>query len=677
MQSGAPLAPSTAGSASIVPSVAMPATSVPTDGQQPAVTSPALPGQPSAPTQQQPASQQQQQSPAAGTPTGLPNAATSPSVTAPGQRRPHLYVGNLSPSVAEHMLIDIFSTAGPVASVKIIPERNQNQHHGYQGAPNSSPTRYAFVEFRELLSAEKALHTLNGRKLFDLEIRVNWAHQATTTPGPGSNGAAGPGAVGGPNSNMPGSAGSKADEAHVFVGDLAPEINDEALRKAFSAFGSLSEARVMWDMVSGKSRGYGFLTFRTKGDAEQAIATMNGEWLGSRAIRVNWANQKNDPAAGGHGGMGGPGGMGGGHAGGRGGPQHHMHGGAGGPHGFNAGMGGPHMMGMGMPGAPYGMGGPGAASMPPGMPLTYEQTLAASHLHNTTIYVGNLLPFTTQNDLVPYFQNYGYITEVRMQADRGFAFVRLDSHENAAMAISQLNGTPIHNRPIKCGWGKDRHEGGRSGGGGGGAGGAGGAGGYGAGQGAGMGPGGYGNMMYGMQAQYPYSNAFGYPGAQGAGGMGMPGAQGSMGMGMGAGGMNMPGATGLAPPGSATSASGAGGQDGGLGMPIPQQQQGQGQQNGVGSNGILGTSPVGNGAGGVPGSVGSTGTGGLDAAMQQQMAAAFGGAGQGGYGGLNGNGQGGQEYYNSYAQYQALGAGGYGGFGASGQTGNGAGAQGR
>jgi RNA recognition motif-containing protein len=53
-----------------------------------------------------------------------------------------------------------------------------------------------------------------------------------------------------------------------------------------------SEAHVMWDPVSGKSRGFGFVAFRDKTDAEQAIATMNGEWLGSRAIRCNWATQK-------------------------------------------------------------------------------------------------------------------------------------------------------------------------------------------------------------------------------------------------------------------------------------------------------------------------------------------------------------------------------------------------
>lgn len=43
-----------------------------------------------------------------------------------------------------------------------------------------------------------------------------------------------------------------------------------------------------------------------------------------------------------------------------------------------------------------------------------------------------------------------------MQADRGFAFVKLDSHENAALAIVNLQGTPVHGRQLKCHWGKDR-----------------------------------------------------------------------------------------------------------------------------------------------------------------------------------------------------------------------------
>ncbi|KAJ1563729.1 hypothetical protein HK096_011312, partial [Nowakowskiella sp. JEL0078] len=118
------------------------------------------------------------------------------------------------------------------------------------------------------MAAEAALVNLNGKKIISTEIRVNWAHAGSATKEDVSS------------------------HFHIFVGDLSPELNDQMLGKAFSLFGSMSEARVMWDPVSGKSRGYGFVAFREKTDAEKAITTMNGEWLGSRPVRVNWANQK-------------------------------------------------------------------------------------------------------------------------------------------------------------------------------------------------------------------------------------------------------------------------------------------------------------------------------------------------------------------------------------------------
>lgn len=308
-------------------------------------------------------------------------------------RRAHLYVGNLSPRVTEYMLTEIFAVAGPVSSVKIIPDRNY-QHGGLN---------YGFVEYMDMRSAETALQTLNGRKIFDTEIRVNWAYQGTQ---------------------------NKEDTAghyHVFVGDLSPEVNDQVLQKAFSAFASMSDARVMWDMGSGKSRGYGFLSFRDKTDAEQAIATMNGEWLGSRAIRVNWANQKTQGAPGGP-----PMGMG---------------------------MGSP-TGGMRTGGMAGGYGGAAAAAPAPmsfgGGPLSYDSVVQQTSPYNTTVYVGNLVPYATQADLIPLFQSIGYVSEIRIQSDRGFAFVKLDTHENAAMAIVQLQGQLVHGRPIKCSWGKDR-----------------------------------------------------------------------------------------------------------------------------------------------------------------------------------------------------------------------------
>ena len=308
------------------------------------------------------------------------------------QRRAHLYVGNLSPRVTEYMLTEIFAVAGPVQHVKIIPDRNY-QHGGLN---------YGFVEYLDMRAAETALQTLNGRRIFDTEIRVNWAYQGQQNKEDTTN------------------------HYHVFVGDLSPEVNDDVLAKAFSAFGTLSDARVMWDMNSGKSRGYGFLAFRDKTDAEQAIATMNGEWLGSRAIRVNWANQKTQGSLGGGGGGGGP---------------------VGSP------IGGPPAMAR-----PMGAGGAPAPMNLAGGPLSYEQVLTQTPAYNTTVYVGNLVPYCTQADLIPLFQTIGYLSEIRMQADRGFAFVKLDTHEHAAMAIVQLQGQMVHGRPIKCSWGKDRAE---------------------------------------------------------------------------------------------------------------------------------------------------------------------------------------------------------------------------
>lgn len=207
-------------------------------------------------------------------------------------------------------------------------------------------------------AAETAIQILNGRRIFDSEIRVNWAHQGQQ---------------------------DKEDTSthyHIFVGDLAPEVNDTMLTKAFLAFGgeqSLSEARVMWDMMTGKSRGYGFVSFRNETDAEQAIATMNGEYLGNRQIRVSRAQQRQG--------------------------------------GITSG------------GASY-QGPPGATTTPNsaagaaynqsvqlakinqsynlGPALPYETVLEQTPKYHSTIYVGNLDAITKESDLIPLFQSFGY-----------------------------------------------------------------------------------------------------------------------------------------------------------------------------------------------------------------------------------------------------------------------------
>lgn len=206
------------------------------------------------------------------------------------------------------------------------------------------------------------------------------------------------------------------------MGDLSNEVNDDILQQAFSAFGTISEARVMWDAKTGRSRGYGFVAYRERAEAEKALNSMDGEWLGSRAIRCNWANQRGGPSMG----------------------QQQT------------------MSSMGMTpyaGAPpaYQNPAPAVGYRSQGYPSqggqSYELIVNQTPHWQATCYVGNLTPYTTQNDLAPLFQAYGYIVESRLQTDRGFAFIKMDSHENAAMAICQLNGVPVNGRPLKCGVG--------------------------------------------------------------------------------------------------------------------------------------------------------------------------------------------------------------------------------
>ncbi|KAL0743685.1 hypothetical protein Bca4012_085198 [Brassica carinata] len=74
----------------------------------------------------------------------------------------------------------------------------------------------------------------------------------------------------------------------------------------------------------------------------------------------------------------------------------------------------------------------------------------------TTVYVGNLAPEVTQLDLHRFFHalGAGVIEEVRVQRDKGFGFVRYNTHPEAALAIQMGNSQPyLFNRQIKCSWG--------------------------------------------------------------------------------------------------------------------------------------------------------------------------------------------------------------------------------
>jgi cold-inducible RNA-binding protein len=90
----------------------------------------------------------------------------------------------------------------------------------------------------------------------------------------------------------------------LFVGSLSWDTNDEGLRAAFSPFGEITEAIVITDRNSNRSRGFGFVTFEEDEAADKAMAELNGTELDGRTIRVDVAQAKERNRGGGGGGGG-------------------------------------------------------------------------------------------------------------------------------------------------------------------------------------------------------------------------------------------------------------------------------------------------------------------------------------------------------------------------------------
>jgi RNA recognition motif-containing protein len=79
----------------------------------------------------------------------------------------------------------------------------------------------------------------------------------------------------------------------LFVGSLSWNVNSEGLREAFAPFGEITEATVITDRDSGRSRGFGFVTFEDDDAADKAVAALNQTDLDGRTIRVDVAQERN------------------------------------------------------------------------------------------------------------------------------------------------------------------------------------------------------------------------------------------------------------------------------------------------------------------------------------------------------------------------------------------------
>ena len=87
----------------------------------------------------------------------------------------------------------------------------------------------------------------------------------------------------------------------LFVGNLSFNTTENSLHEAFSAHGNVVEANLMLDRLTGRSRGFAFVTFSTPEEAQKAIEALHGAQLDGRALTVNVARPKEERPPGGGG----------------------------------------------------------------------------------------------------------------------------------------------------------------------------------------------------------------------------------------------------------------------------------------------------------------------------------------------------------------------------------------
>jgi RNA recognition motif-containing protein len=87
----------------------------------------------------------------------------------------------------------------------------------------------------------------------------------------------------------------------LYVGNLSYDTTENDLQDLFAPHGTVLGAELIMDKMSGRSRGFGFVTMETKESADAAVAAMNGKNVEGRDLTVNEARPREDRPAGGGG----------------------------------------------------------------------------------------------------------------------------------------------------------------------------------------------------------------------------------------------------------------------------------------------------------------------------------------------------------------------------------------
>ncbi|KAJ9694432.1 hypothetical protein PVL29_010094 [Vitis rotundifolia] len=185
-----------------------------------------------------------------------------------------LFVGNLPFSVDSAGLAGLFEQAGNVEMVEVIYDKITGRSRGF-----------GFVTMSTVEEVEAAAQQFNGYELEGRQLRVNSGPPPARRENSNFRGE---------NSNFRGSRGGANLNStnRIYVGNLSWGVDDLALETLFGEQGKVTEARVIYDRETGRSRGFGFVTYSSAEEVNRAIESLDGVDLNGRSIRVTMAEAR-------------------------------------------------------------------------------------------------------------------------------------------------------------------------------------------------------------------------------------------------------------------------------------------------------------------------------------------------------------------------------------------------
>jgi polyadenylate-binding protein len=159
-----------------------------------------------------------------------------------------LYVGDLSPDVNEALLFEIFNAVGPVASIRVCRDAITRRSLGY-----------GYVNYHNVVDAERALDTMNFTNIAGRPCRIMWSQRDPAL--------------------------RKSGVGNIFVKNLDQGIDHKALFDTFSMFGNILSCKVAMS-PTGESLGYGFVHYETEESALKAIEKVDGMVISGANVQV-------------------------------------------------------------------------------------------------------------------------------------------------------------------------------------------------------------------------------------------------------------------------------------------------------------------------------------------------------------------------------------------------------